>query len=207
MSSPPSTPRPAEATLRLKWLILAAVLFGLLTVGTLVVGFFVFPPPATPCSVTVYNEPFSRGLVHPLIFIFVAIAAAVAGRLFNNPSSGPIGGRKPHLIVGSPKSEPGAAPPAKPPAPTSRLAQVADVLSAVWVQFSIWLFLLIAVIGLVYETWGVGHNNDPWPITFLVRCINNSASIQTLIVTGIVSFVIGSWLLFRDDKGKSGGRG
>ena len=40
--------------------------------------------------------------------------------------------------------------------------------AALWVQVLIVILLSAALVGLSYETIGVSHDNDPWPLTFLI---------------------------------------
>jgi hypothetical protein len=72
------------------------------------------------------------------------------------------------------------------------------VARAVIVQALIVLFISVALAGLLYETIGVAASNDPWPLTFLVRCLNEGSqshltSASTLAVTVGIAFLIGSW--------------
>lgn len=67
------------------------------------------------------------------------------------------------------------------------------VRSAVWVQTCLLVLLTTAVIGLGYEYYGVSNHNNPWPLTYFVRCVNDAASLPTLITTLAVAFVFGMW--------------
>lgn len=196
--------------------------FGILVVWT-VVGGFINPPQDPPCAVNPRtHQPFNQGQVPPLLFIAAALVGATAGRLLSRPSFEPIRGQHAHLIVGAgPTASVSPASTASPETlahdaqgrrRTSKGVRAAaqearEVLSVVWVQFAVWILMLLAVIALSYETWGVANGNNPWPITLLIRCINNRASIPTLLTTLAVFFVIGSWFLFRDDEAESRGRG
>lgn len=202
-------------------LILSGILFGLLGIGTLLFGFLAYLPHDPPCTVTMGEPPYF-GPYPFWVFPVAAFVFMFVGRFAIKPSSNPIRGRDPHLIVGAPKTSARAAREldAKSEPPTigaasagaaSGMRGVVRVARQVWpallLQFSIWVFLLISGVALIYETVAVAGNDNPWPITQMVRCINSAASVQTLIITAVVSFVIGSWLLFRDDdKGRTSGR-
>lgn len=72
------------------------------------------------------------------------------------------------------------------------------VLGASLVQVLVWLLVTTALFGLAYETWGVSHANNPWPLTFLVRCLNEGSiahetTIATYAMTLGVAFIIGNW--------------
>jgi uncharacterized membrane protein len=68
--------------------------------------------------------------------------------------------------------------------------------SAVLVQIFLVLFLVCVGIGLSYETYGVWKHNNPWTITWIVRCINQSNAWFTLLTLAVVSFVFGQWFLY-----------
>ncbi len=60
------------------------------------------------------------------------------------------------------------------------------------------LVCLVALFALAYETYAVANHDNPWPLTFFVRCLNegretHETSAMTLTVTTAVAFLIGSW--------------
>ena len=70
--------------------------------------------------------------------------------------------------------------------------------AALWVQVLIVILLSAALVGLSYETIGVSHDNDPWPLTFLIRCLNEGSaahltSYWAFGVTLAFAFIIGNW--------------
>jgi hypothetical protein len=167
------------------------------------------------------KEPVDHGTISPWIFVIGAVGFAAIGRIAARPVSGPVGGGSPHLIVGgfprtgdAPPPPEGAAPlelgvftqtvrslieavRARIPATVQQQARTeVAVASAVQVQIALFVFLTVAFIALFYEFWGVYNNNDPWPLTFFVRCINNAASIQTLALTLVFAFILGQWFWF-----------
>ena len=84
------------------------------------------------------------------------------------------------------------------------------VLAALIVQILIALFVTAALGGLLYETIGVSRGNDPWPLTFFIRCLNegspaHATSVSTLAVTTAVAFVIGSWFWPERSRPSAGG--
>jgi hypothetical protein len=81
------------------------------------------------------------------------------------------------------------------PNSTNRWHRVAGALT---VQVLIVLFISVALAALVYETIGVAASNDPWPLTFMVRCLNEGSGFHltsgsTLALTISIAFLIGSW--------------
>jgi len=81
------------------------------------------------------------------------------------------------------------------PKATNRWHRVAGALT---VQVLIVLFVSVALAALLYETIGVAASNDPWPLTFFVRCLNEGSashltSGSTLAVATSIAFLIGSW--------------
>jgi hypothetical protein len=68
-------------------------------------------------------------------------------------------------------------------------------------------FTFVAVIALGYETYGVWRDNNPWPLTFFVRCLNEGThaeptSLPTFVVTLVIALVLGGWLWAREPAGR-----
>ena len=67
------------------------------------------------------------------------------------------------------------------------------VVQANVVQLLVFVLVSVAIAGLGYETWGVANHNHPWPLTFFVKCLNETSSQTTFLTTMAIAFVIGTW--------------
>jgi hypothetical protein len=60
------------------------------------------------------------------------------------------------------------------------------------------LLLAFAAFALGYEAWAVAPTQTKyWPITYYVRCADDSAPLQTLAGSLIISVLLGHWLAYR----------
>jgi len=77
--------------------------------------------------------------------------------------------------------------------------EVARLTRANIVQGVLTVFIVVAFVGLLYETIQVSRGAPHWPLTFFVRCLNEGSesdltSVPTFVVTIVVAVILGSWL-------------
>jgi hypothetical protein len=143
------------------------------------------PAGDAPCTIT-GKEPMPHGLVDRGWYVVGALAALGLGRLISRWYGVPPFYTASVLTMGYPPSDANVG-----------LFKVKE-RTATWVQLLIVILLTMALVGLGYETIGVSHDNHPWPLTFLVRCLNEGSSTHvtsysTFLVTLAVAFIIGNW--------------
>lgn len=138
-----------------------------------------------PCTM---GKPADFGSIDRAWYIFGALIALGAGRLLSRQA-----GQPPFFTTFANKPDlsryfikPG------------QINSWVAVFGASLVQLLVWLLVTVALAGLVYETAGVSHHEQPWPLTFLVRCLNEGSlahetTIATYAVTLGVAFIIGNW--------------
>ena len=183
------------------------------------------PTAINPSPKSTPDEPNDQGSVPPWAFAIFAPLAFLAGRVISgipghlgplgDPSGGPLFVKMADSEVQLDLSEMTLDEIAERPGitvrtlgtPDSREAEIAHPVRraskpAIKVQDCLMILLATAVVALGYEYHGVVNGNDPWPLTFFVRCINNSASIPTFITTLSLAFVFGMWFWFptKDDQ-------
>jgi hypothetical protein len=147
-----------------------------------------FHPEGAPCTLT--GHPADHGNVDRAWFAIGAPVAVVLGRIVSRSLGVPPFYRQAFRVDARAQVQ---GPP-EPQPNTVRAGQVAET----WVQLLIVILLTAALVGLGYETIGVAHDNNPWPLTYLVRCLNEGSathwtSAWTLLVTWTVAFIIGNW--------------
>lgn len=147
-------------------------------------------PADVPC--TLNDHPADHGIVDRAWYVIGAPIALVLGRIVSGAFGAPPFYNQAFRINAQTHSQAAAQPAPQPNA--LREAQV----TATWVQLLIVILLSATLVGLSYETIGVAHANNPWPLTYLVRCLNEGSaarwtSVWTLLVTWVVAFIIGNW--------------
>lgn len=67
--------------------------------------------------------------------------------------------------------------------------------SIAFVQSVLTAFLVIVVVLLAYETYSLA-NPPLWPITYYVRCANDSSPLATVGGAFVICFLLGQWLWY-----------
>jgi hypothetical protein len=156
-----------------------------------------YPPGDAPC--TLAPEPANHGTIDRGWYLLAVGLALLGGRAIGR--GGARTQRRPGALLTTPagislKSDTDLRDVARiQPTTTNPMSKVAGALA---VQVLIVLFVSVALAALLYETIGVAASNDPWPLTFMVRCLNEGSrshvtSGSTLALTTAIAFLIGSW--------------
>ena len=187
---------------------MSAWIFGVIAAACVVfavwnLGLIWLHPPDMPC--TLKDHPADHGIVDRAWYFIGTPIALVLGRVVSRAIGVPPFYNQAFRVNAQTQSQAAATSAAQPDA--SREAQVA----AAWVQLLIVILLSAALVGLAYETIGVAHANNPWPLTYLVRCLNEGSathwtSVWTLLVTWVIAFIIGNWFWPEPQAGPSGGQ-
>ena len=167
-----------------KWIFAGIAIVGVLFAGWNLALIWTHGGDA-PCTLS-DHEPALQGLVDRGWYVIGALGALGLGRLVSRRFGVPPFYTTTVLTMGYPPSEQEVG-----------LFKQKE-RAAAWVQVLIVILLSVALFGLAYETFGVSHQNHPWPLTFLTRCLNAGSSTHvtsysTFLVTLAVAFIIGNW--------------
>ena len=153
----------------------------LLAIATGIIGLSIFVSVAaaqhlngSPCG----NPPVrvSPQFPHPIVIVILCSAAALLGRLaghLRTPAAAPRRG------VSFPQASRGT------------------LLVQSWVA----AFLLVCGLLLAFETFTLGAG--VWPITFYIRCANDSQAFATIAGACLTTFLLGHWLWFPSKQEES----
>jgi hypothetical protein len=202
--------------MRTRWILqIIAALLALLTLKIVIETLF-GGSSDIPCEINQETQPpspFNQGAFPPAVIVASAAVAASLGRLIGFRSAG----RQVKSTLTTHAITPASATAAQevetaldePPVrgePDRVLEQqekvaigkasIPAVISALRVQIVLCAFLVLALFALVYETLAVALDNNPWTISFMVRCVNNAHPLGTLLTAIAVLFVLGNWLWF-----------